>query len=83
MIKVETGIGLKKKKKAHDKKFTALREKYGKRCYVFLVNYNLINSYKRHQLLMLLRLQIKEFVESQFSNKKNITIVQNLDLAND
>ncbi|MBI2573571.1 DUF87 domain-containing protein [Candidatus Woesearchaeota archaeon] len=66
VIEVETGIGVKQKKKEHDEKFGALRKKYGGRCFIFLVNFDLQNSYKRHGLPLLLRLDIEKFIESQF-----------------
>ncbi len=77
-IEVETGIKVKtpSKKKYHNQKFAEVRKKYGKRGYIFLPKKELKNSYMRHQLPLLFRLQIEEFVRLQFSPKKNVTIVR-------
>ena len=75
-IEVETGMGLKKKKKEHDKKFLARKEEYSKKCYIFPVTTRLKSSYTRHQLPLFFRLQIIEFMQLQFSNKKNSIIVR-------
>ncbi len=76
VIEVETGIKAKFKstKPYHNKKFGELKKKYGERCYIFLTNKDLNNSYKRHQLPIIFRLNILEFVELQFSSMKNSTI---------
>ena len=68
-IEVETGIKAKyRSRKEHDnEKFSRLKKKYGKRCYIFLHNATLKNSYTRHKLPILLRFDLISFVKSQFS----------------
>lgn len=83
-IEVETGIGVKSpsKKEYHNEKFARCREKWANRCYIFLIRKDLKNSYKRHKLPILFRLQIKEFVRLQFNRILNSTIVDELDVTN-
>lgn len=83
-IEVETGIDVKSpsKKEYHNQKFSRCREKWGNRCYIFLIRKDLKNSYKRHKLPILFRLQVKEFVRLQYSRILNSTIVDTLDVTN-
>ncbi len=83
-IEVETGIGVKSpsKKEYHNQKFAQCQEKWANRCYIFLIRKDLKNSYKRHKLPILFRLQLKEFVRLQFSRILNSTIVDTLDVTN-
>ncbi len=83
-IEVETGTEATKnsKKSYYDDKFAKRKEEYGDRCYIFLVTTRLQYSYLRHKLPLLFRLQIQNFIQSQFGDKHNSTIAQNLDSIN-
>ena len=84
-IEVETGIKVKtqSKKKYHNQKFAEVKKKYGNRCYIFLPKAKLENSYKRHELPLLFRLDVEEFVTLQFSGKKNTSIVRKSKVTNE
>ncbi len=75
-IEVETGV--KAKYESHkdyfNDKFAKRVQEYGDRCYIFLTAMKYRNSYARHKMILLFRLQIKEFASLQFSSKQNTTI---------
>jgi len=81
VIEIETGLGLKKKKKEHNEKFSALKQEYGNRCYIYPIKRSLRNSYARHELPLLFKSQVKEFVMSQFNRQNNSNIVRGLEGA--
>ena len=84
-IEVETGVllGKKIKKSHHDEKFANCKGQYGNRCYIFPIKRSMRNSYRRHELPLLFRSQVNEFVKLQFSGLKNSDIVQKLDSADE
>jgi len=75
-LEIETGLGLEKKKKIHDEKFSMRKKQYGERCFVFLTRSNLEDSYRRHGLPLLFRLEILKFVGLKLdrANTENTTI---------
>jgi conjugal transfer ATP-binding protein TraC len=81
VIEVETGIkvGTRSKKNYHNEKFSKLRNKYGKRCWVFVINQKMKDSYARHELPVISRSQVNEFLKYQFSGKKNNTFVRKVE----
>ena len=81
-LEIETGLGLEKKKKIHDEKFSMRKKQYGERCFVFLTRSNLEDSYRRHGLPLLFRLEILKFVGLQFSGLPCHNIVGKLDRVN-
>jgi len=82
-IEVETGIDAMylNKRRYHNKKFAERREQYEKRCYIFLQQAVLKNSYTRHRLPIICRSQVIEFVRSHFSGLNNSIIVGRLDIT--
>ena len=82
-IEIETGINVKYKKRYHNGKFLQRKKEFGNRCYVFLPKARLENSYRRHGLPILFRLQSKEFIKEQFSGKSNSIIVEKLSVTNE
>ena len=69
-IEVETGMKAKYKstKDYHDEKFEARRKQFGDKCYIFLIQSKIKNSYLRHNLPILYRSKIKKLVLSEFDN---------------
>ena len=82
-LEIETGKGLKKHKSRTDTKFREVRKEYGDRAYIILTDMRFVNSYVRHDLKILGRNQIIEFVKLQFSNVNNSTIGRSFNFAND
>lgn len=66
-LEIETGKGLRKHKGRLDEKFELFRKKYGKRAYLILTDNDLFNSYKKYNINILLRKDLKEFIKTQFS----------------
>ena len=76
-IEVESGIDVKylNKKRYHNEKFAIRKKQYGMNCYIFLHKVRLENSYKRHDLPILFRDNIENFVTSQMRGyKENISL---------
>ena len=84
-IEIETGNdGEYKSKKSYLKqKFSKIQTEYGDRCYVFIPNSRLINSYRGYQLPILTRTKISNFVQLQFSGIHNVIIGRKLGSTND
>ncbi|MBT3304417.1 DUF87 domain-containing protein [Candidatus Woesearchaeota archaeon] len=77
-LEVETGICLRENRKNKKEKFENIVRDYGKRAYIILTGNRIKNSFAKHGLKMLLRHEIKEFVQLQFSGQKNSVINSNL-----
>lgn len=67
-IEVETGkkATFRSGKKDNDIKFAKRKEQFGENCHIFLPKARLENSYKRHELPIIFRLDIEKFVMSNF-----------------
>jgi len=83
-IEVETGIIVNKKvkKEHHNEKFPAKKKEYGDRCYIFLVIKKQENSYIRHHLPLLFRLEVVNFVTSNFSKLDKTTFGEKSEVTN-
>ena len=73
-LEIETGKGLKKHKERTDEKFSECLKKYGKRVYIVLTDKDKRNSYRKYGIPILLRKDIKNFVQLQYSGQKNSVI---------
>jgi conjugal transfer ATP-binding protein TraC len=74
VLEIETGKELKKHRERTDEKFFNLKKKYGDRVYIILTDKDLRNSYVKYDICILLRKNMRKFVQLQFSGVKNSTI---------
>jgi hypothetical protein len=73
-LEIETGIEFSKHKKRLIEKFERLHKTMRNRCYIVLTDKSIRDRYKRFQMPLLSRVNMKEFIRLQFSGQKNIHI---------
>jgi len=66
-IEIETGIDYKKHKERLNEKFTNLKNKYGKRCFILLTNFQLLNNYKKYDIVIVSRSQLSKVINVIFN----------------
>ncbi|MBS3152275.1 ATP-binding protein [Candidatus Woesearchaeota archaeon] len=66
-IEIETGIDYKKHKERLNEKFTNLKNKYGKRCFILLTNFQLLNNYKKYDIVVISRSQLSKIINVIFN----------------
>jgi len=81
-LEIETGKKLKFHKNRINEKFETIKKKYGDRGYIVLTTNRIKNSYTRYGISILLRQEIKDFVQLQFSGQKNSVIDNDLNRTN-
>ncbi len=82
VLEIETGKALKTDKEWTDRKFSLAKKKYGERVYIVLTENRKWNSYAKYDIKMLLRKDMGEFIQLQFSGKKNSDILMDLNRTN-